>query len=415
VIALEVARERVLAACPRLHPSARPLEDALGCVTSVALVAPEAVPPFDNSAVDGYAVHAGDTANAPVELPVAGLLPAGAPPDIEVPLGGAVRIMTGAALPPGATAVVMVEDTESLDGGEKVRINRSVAEGDAVRRAGDDVKPGDEVLPAGTVVHAAHLGVLASLGFRRVPVFPPARVGVLSTGDELVADGGPLRPGQIRESNKAMLLGLVAGCGAIPVDLGLVRDDEAELTSVLAQAAATCDAVVSSGGVSMGDFDIVKAVLDRLAVDAEGRPGMAWMQVAIRPAKPFAFGLLRPAGRPSPIPVFGLPGNPVSSLISFELLARPALRSMMGHRDLDRPHVRGVADHDLRRSPDDKVHFVRVIGRFDDDGRFHVRSVGAQGSHQLAATAAANALAVLHDGHGVTAGSDVDVILLTDL
>ena len=200
-----------------------------------------------------------------------------------------------------------------------------------------------------------------------------------------------------------MLLGAVGQAGCAPIDLGLVRDDEAALEAVLADAAARCDAVVTSGGVSMGDFDIVKAVLGRLAT-------MRWMQIAIRPAKPFAFGLL--SGPERPVPVFGLPGNPVSSLVSFELIARPALRQMMGHQQLDRPRVRAVADEGFRRRPDGKTHWTRVIGRFEDDGRLHVRSTGGQGSHQLASTAAANGLAEVRDGDGVAPGGDVDVLLL---
>jgi molybdenum cofactor synthesis domain-containing protein len=262
------------------------------------------------------------------------------------------------------------------------------------------------VLTAGTVLRPAHLGVLSSIGVLAVPVVPRARVGVLSTGDELVEGGGPLRPGQIRESNRPMLLALVAEAGAEPVDLGLVPDDEATLTASIEAAAAGCDAVVTSGGVSMGDFDVVKAVLDRV-----GR--MHWMQVAIKPAKPFAFGLLGTAEPGTPL--FGLPGNPVSSMVSFELFARPALRRMMGHRAPGRPEVLALADEGLRRRPDGKVHFTRVQGRFEADGRLHVRSTGAQGSHQLAATAAARALAVVPDGDGIPPGGEVRVLLLADL
>ncbi len=228
-------------------------------------------------------------------------------------------------------------------------------------------------------------------------------MGALSTGDELIEHGAPLAPGQIRESNRTMLLGALEQAGCIPVDLGLVRDDEAALEAALTEAATRCDAIVTSGGVSMGDFDIVKAVLDRMA-------RMRWMQIAIRPAKPFAFGLLEGAERS--VPVFGLPGNPVSSLVSFELLARPALRQMMGHAVIDRPRVRAVADEGLRRRPDGKVHWNRVVGQFKDDGRLHVRSTGAQGSHQLASTAAANGLAAVPDGPGIEAGGEVDVLLL---
>jgi molybdopterin molybdotransferase len=220
----------------------------------------------------------------------------------------------------------------------------------------------------------------------------------------LVDDGSPLRPGQIRESNHTMLLGLVATTGAVPVDLGIVRDDEAALEAVLRQAAATCDAIVTSGGVSMGDYDVVKAVLGRIAE-------MTWMQIAIKPAKPFALGTLTHAQRR--VPIFGLPGNPVSSLVSFELLARPALERMMGRVEpWGRTEVLAIADGPLKRRPDGKVHYQRVHARFGDDGRLHVVSVGAQGSHQLAATAMANALAVVPEGDGVEAGSQVRVMLL---
>jgi len=232
---------------------------------------------------------------------------------------------------------------------------------------------------------------------------PRPRVAVLSTGDELVDDGSPLQPGQIRESNKTMLLGLVAAAGCDAVDLGIVRDDESALEAVLRDAASTCDAIVTSGGVSMGDYDVVKAVLSRIA-------DMRWMQIAIKPAKPFAFGLLSSDGRE--VPVFGLPGNPVSSLVSFELFARPALRAMAGHTAIDRPTLSAVAAEALTRRPDGKTHFVRVRGEFAADGRYHVRSVGGQGSHQLAASATAHALAVLPDGDGVAEGDDVPAIVI---
>jgi molybdenum cofactor synthesis domain-containing protein len=295
----------------------------------------------------------------------------------------------------------MVEDSERI-GDRAVRLTRSVPAGAAVRREGDDVRVGDELFAAGTTITPAVAGVLASVNAERVRVHRRARVAVLSTGDELVDDGSPLRVGQIRESNKTMLTALLAECGCEVVDLGVVRDDEAELERVLRSAAADCDAIVSSGGVSMGDYDVVKAVLGRIA-------DMTWMQIAIKPAKPFAFGRL------DGTPIFGLPGNPVSSLVSFELLARPSLRRLMGHRRLTRTSIVAVADVGLDRQQDGKVHFVRVNGEFGEDGRYHVRPVGAQGSHQLAATALSDALAVVPDGLGVPAGADVAVLLLRDL
>ncbi len=196
-----------------------------------------------------------------------------------------------------------------------------------------------------------------------------------------------------------MLAGMLREAGCEVVDLGTVRDDEAELERVLHEAASTCDAIVSSGGVSMGDYDVVKAVLGRIA-------DMTWMQIAIKPAKPFAFGKI------DGTPVFGLPGNPVSSIVSFEMLARPALRRMMGHQRLARPSLVAVTDDDLARKSDGKVHLMRVHAEFADDGRCHVRSARAQGSHQLAATALANAIAIVPDGDGLPAGAEVAIVMM---
>jgi molybdopterin molybdotransferase len=362
------------------------------------VISAEEVPPFDNSAVDGYAVRAEDLVDVPVELLVVGEIAAGAAPSRPVGAGEAIRIMTGAPVPAGATAVAMVEDSERV-GDDHVRLHRRVEAGVAVRRAGDDVRIGDVLFTVGTEVRPAVEAVLASVNAPSVMVHPRPVVAVLSTGDELVDDGSPLRPGEIRESNKTMLAGMVAEAGCTVVDYGIVRDDEAELETVLRRAAAHCDAIVTSGGVSMGDYDVVKAVLGRIAA-------MSWMQIAIKPAKPFAFGTL------DGTPIFGLPGNPVSSLVSFEMLARPALRKMAGHQRFGRTRVVGVADVEFRRQPDGKTHLVRATGEFAADGRLHVRPVGAQGSHQLAASATADAIVILADGPGVVAGDDVDVVRL---
>jgi len=403
VISLDEARAHVLDRVKPL-PSVRvAAADALGCVLTEPVVASEDVPPFDNSAMDGYAVRAADTGAAPVELPVAGVLAAGADPStVRVDAGRAVRIMTGAVIPEGADAIVIVEQTEALDDGARVRIGATAHVGDHVRVSGDDIRSGEVVFESGVVLTAAHLGVLASLGVSEVAVTRRPRVGVLSTGDELVEGAIPLRPGQLRDSNRHALLPMVTDAGCEAVDLGLIKDDRAAITEAIERAVETCDALLTSGGVSMGDFDEVKAVLSERTDD------MRWMQIAIRPAKPFAFGTL------SGTPVFGLPGNPVSSIISFELLARPALRKMLGFAidELDRPRLTAIADEDLRRHPDGKTHFARVV-LSTRDGALHARSAGGQGSHQLAAMAAANALAVLPDGDGARAGDDVEVIPVT--
>ncbi|MBW3546783.1 MAG: molybdopterin molybdotransferase MoeA [Actinobacteria bacterium] len=401
LVPLAEARDHVLASCHLLAPVTVALADALDRAAAAAITADACVPPFDNSAMDGFAVRSTDTVGGPVTLEVVGTLAAGQAPGVEVGPGQAVRIMTGAPVPAGADAVVMVERTAALDGGRRVQVDAEVAVGTAVRRAGEDLRPGDGALAAGDVLTPGLLGVLASLGVAEVAVFPRARVGVLSTGDELVEPPAPLRPGQIRDSNRPTLLALVASAGCQAVDLGLVADDEAVLTEAFRHGVASCDAVVTSGGVSMGDLDLVKVVLDRLG-------DMRWMQVAIKPAKPLAFGTV---GR---TPVFGLPGNPVSSMVSFELFARPALRRMMGFplAVADRPVVPAVAGEALRRRADGKTHFVRVVASMGDDGRYRVRSAGGQGSHQLRAMAAANALAVLPDGDGAEAGDVVDAMLL---
>jgi molybdenum cofactor synthesis domain-containing protein len=402
---VDEVRRHVLERCPRLDSAPLPLDAAVGLVLADPVVAGEDVPSFANSAVDGYAVRADDVAAVPVTLRVVDEVAAGASSDKIVSAGEAIRIMTGAPMPAGADAAVMVEDTERLDGGSAVLVRRGVKAGDAVRGVGDDVVSGTRLFEPGTVVTPSVAGVLASINVRHPHVVRRARVAVLSTGDELIDDGSPLRPGQIRESNKTMLLGLVRQAGAEAVDLGIVRDDEAALERALRTAVDSCDAVVTSGGVSMGDYDVVKAVLSRIA-------DMRWMQIAIKPAKPFAFGLLDNAAG-AHVPVFGLPGNPVSSLVSFELFARPGILQMMCHPTIDRPSVQAVAAAPLRRRPDGKTHYVRVVGEFGPDGRYHVRSVGGQGSHQLAATAAATALAVVPDGDGIAEGAPVTALLLS--
>jgi molybdopterin molybdotransferase len=402
VISEHEARRYVLDNCKVGEVIEATVAEAIGTVLAEAVVASEDVPPFANSAVDGYAVRAADVAVPPTRLRVVAEVAAGWSTDRVVEPGEAIRIMTGAPMPEGADASVMVEDT--VRDGDDVIVNKPVSTGDSVRDVGDDVQVGTELFSPGTVVRPAVAGVLASINARRVRIVRRPRVAVLSTGDELITDGSTLRPGQIRESNKTMLLPLVADAGCEAIDLGVVRDDEAALEAILRDAAASYDAIVTSGGVSMGEYDVVKAVLSRIA-------DMRWMQIAIKPAKPFAFGLLASGDRRTP--VFGLPGNPVSSMVSFELFARPALRKMMGHSVLDRTTVVAVADDGLPRRTDGKTHYMRVFGAFQADGRYHIGSVGAQGSHQLAATSLADALAIVPDGPGVAPGGSVNTMLLS--
>jgi molybdopterin molybdotransferase len=401
VIALEEVQAEVLRAVPRLGPVPVPLLEARGLVLAEPVVATEPVPPFANTAMDGYALRAADTAGAtaddPVALRVVADIPAGHAATIPVRPGEAMRIMTGAPMPDGADAVVMVERTRR-DGEAGVLIEQAATVGDHVRRPGGDVEEGRLVFEPGTVLGPAHLGVMASLGRTSVIAYPKPLVGVISTGDELREGPVALAPGQIRDSNRPMLLSMIEAAGMTAVNLGIARDDEESVERAFLDAVARCDALITSGGVSVGDYDVVKAVLDRLGV-------LQWWQIAIKPSKPFAFGLLQG------VPLFGLPGNPVSSHVSFELFARPALRLMSGHTELHRRVVDAVAAADMTRRSDGKLHLDRVTVRYED-GRYVVARSGAQASNALTALALADGLALLPDGDGVTAGETLRVMLL---
>lgn len=401
MIPLEEARIRInrdLIVLPAVNVAIRLARDM---VLAETISASEAIPPFANTAMDGFALRASDTqgasSNSPNVLAVAATIPAGGVAPRALEKGEAMRIMTGAPIPEGADAIIKVELTRPA--GFDVMVLDEVPVGNHVRAAGDDIKAGSEVFHPGTVLTPGHLGVLASIGRETVKVYRRPRVGVMSTGDELVEGPEPLQPGQIRDSNRLTLLSLVAEAGFHPLDLGLIRDDEDAIRAALERAVEQTDAVITTGGVSMGDYDLVRAILTELG-------DFNWMQVAIKPAKPLAFGVM------SNTPVFGLPGNPVSSMVSFELFARPALRRMMGRLDAERPHVMAIADEPLFRTPDGKVHFSRVVVTQQGDGAWHARSAGGQGSHQLTAMATANGLAVLPDGDGVDAGATIRVMYL---
>jgi molybdopterin molybdotransferase len=398
----ERVRDTILNCCSPLPPVTLPLADALGAVAATHVTAPFDVPPFPNTAMDGYAVRAEDTVGAPVRLSVVGTLPAGVAPSRPVNAGEAMRIMTGAPMPEGADAVVMVELTQSLDRGSGVLVQATAKPGQFVRRPGDDLRAGQEVVAAGTVLRPAHLGLLASVGHHTASVHRRPVVGALSTGDEVVIDPRPLLPGQIYDANRPMLLALVLQAGAVPLDLGHASDDpDALVAAVRNGLAAGCDAIILTGGVSVGDFDHVEEVFERL--------GQTWSwQVAIKPGKPLAFAVSDDKL------LFGLPGNPVSSAVSFEAFARPALRRLLGDPHPSRPTRRAVAAEGLRRPTDGKLHLVRVVATPTGDGRLAVRSAGTQASHVLGALAAANALALIPDGDGVQPGETVDIWLLDD-
>lgn len=403
VIPLAEARAVVLSACHALEPRRVPARDSEGLVLAEAVLATEAVPPFANSAMDGYALRAADTTDAPALLQVVGTVMAGDALHLAVSAGQAVRIMTGAPVPVGVDAVCMVERTRSEADGSLVIIEDTVAAGTNVRHAGEDITAGAEVFAPGTCLRPAHIGVLASLGVETIVAYPLPAVGVLSTGDELVIGSGALPTGKIRDANRPALLAQVRADGLEALDLGVTGDDEGELARRLEEGAGTCDALVASGGVSVGDRDVMKTVLEKLCGSVTRS-----MEIAIKPAKPFAFGVLEASG----VPVFGLPGNPVSALVSYELLVRPALRLMSGQPVLERLRLTAVAEADFARHRDGKLHLVRVVVRRDPRGSLLARPCRGQGSHMLHAMAESNGLALLPDGEGLHTGDAVDVLVL---
>lgn len=389
---LEEAQREVLAALPTLPTRRASLRDALGLVLAEDVVSPHDVPPFTNSAMDGFAVRSGDVASAMAELEVLEDVPAGHVAARAVQPGTAIRIMTGAPLPEGADTIVKVEDTEEVPGSRRVRIRVPVPAETAVRPAGGDVPAGTVVFRAGTRLGPAHIGVLATLGITSPMVRRRARVAYLSTGDEVQPPSVPeLRPGWIRDSNRPLLEAMLVELGVEPVDVGIVPDDPEMLRSALRRAAAEADAVITSGGVSMGDYDLVKQVLQGLGtVDL-------W-RVAMQPAKPFAFGMVD--GRP----LFGLPGNPVSVMVAFEQFARPGLLKMCRASRLFRPRVVAEAGEGFTTDPA-KTVFLRVRVEAED-GRWRVFAAGGQSSNVLSAAAAADAFAVVPRGTAEVAPGD---------
>ena len=388
----------VLQVVQPLSPLEVGLLDAHGCVLAEDVVAPGPLPGFDNSAMDGYAVRCADVQQVPCVLPVVGDVAAGPASPLSVQPGLSVRIMTGALLPPGADAVVPVEHT---DGGiAQVRIDRVPTPGQHVRRAGEDVQAGEVVLAAGSHLGAAQVGLAAAVGRARLVVRPRPRVVVVSTGDELVEPGGPLRPGQIHDSNSVALTAACTEAGAIAYRVGIIPDDGPRLLDALEDQLVRADLLLTSGGVSVGAYDVVKEVLLRLGT-------VGFHRVAMQPGMPQGFGVIGP----DRTPVFGLPGNPVSALVSFEAFVRPALRRMIGAPVVTRPVISALTSAELT-SPPGKRSFLRV--RLEvKDGAYVVTPVSGAGSHLVAGLARANAFAIVpEDVERVAVGQPVQVMVL---
>jgi molybdopterin molybdotransferase len=415
MISVEEALEKILSYVKVLERERKPILDCLGQVLAEDIYSTIDVPPLDNSAMDGYALRAKDTRGAgessPRYLVVAGEVAAGSVPTNEVRPGTAIRIMTGAPLPEGADAVVQFEDTDEVSrkssGGDLLHIGIlcQAKKGLNVRYRGEDIAKGDLILKKGTVLRPQEIGVLASLGHSTALVIRRPIVAILATGDELIGVDEPLAPAQIYDSNTYTIAAEVSRYGGIPKILGIGRDSVQCLTDKIDEGLDT-DMLITSGGVSRGDYDIVKDVL------AEHGEIDFWT-VCMKPGKPLAFGVMKKmeGKRGKKVPHLGLPGNPVSSMITFEQFARPAILKMMGKKILVKPAIRAVSEDDIVNT-DGRRLFARVMVT-KRGGQYHASLTGPQGSGILTSLAKANGLAVIPESStGVRAGDMVEVQML---
>lgn len=409
MLSVEAALSTVLTQASPLPPATIPARQALGYVLAADIRASEPLPPFPASVKDGYAVIAAD---GPGTYPLIGEVTAGRMADFAVTPGTVAYVTTGAPMPAGADAVVMVEQTEKLwarKGPAHIDIQARVRAGDDVRPVGVDVAAGELVLEAGSRLGPAEIGLLATAGVTDALVYPRPKVAVLSTGDELVEPGTPLSPGQIRDSNRAMLIAAIQAVGGDAVDLGISGDDQASLEASVQRGLASADVLLTSGGVSMGDLDLIKPLLEHAGQVHFGR-------VRMKPGKPITFATTTNASGAHTCLVFGLPGNPVSSLVTFYLFAVPAIRALAGHPD---PHLRRVQARLSQPLPLDpaRPEYHRATLRWDTAANgFVAESTGSQSSSRLLSMRTANALLELPEREGeLPAGSLVTALLIGEI
>jgi molybdopterin molybdotransferase len=402
MLSVEEALERILVDIHSLAMTHVPLSEALGLVLAQDIVAQENIPPFDNSAMDGFALLSNDSKahnGNPPRLRVTGEIAAGYVADAPVEEGTAMRIMTGAPVPLGADTVIQVELTRS-DGPDStwVEVLQEVAPGNNIRPAGEDIQRGQTVLTQGTEIGAWEIGILATLGWVTVPVIRRPRVAILGTGDEVIDVAESLQPGKIRNSNSYLLEAAVRQAGAEPYRLGVARDTVESLREKFSEA-MTYDLILTSGGVSVGDFDLVKKIMKE-------QGNVDFWRINMRPGKPVAFGAI------GGTPLLGLPGNPVSTAVTFALFGRPVIRKMSGHTRLFKPQVAvimedGISDRAMRR------HYVRAHVTWRD-GHFIARTTGNQGSHIMTSLLAANAFVIVPEGGAVLNSGDTAQAMMLD-
>jgi len=399
MLSVEEARQQMLATIPVLPSEKREILNCVGYVLAEVLHATENIPPFDNSAMDGYAVRAADVKGASEENPavfsVVETIAAGYAPTKQVAPGQAARIMTGAMMPEGANAVVMQEVTQQTE--DEVKIFECVDKTENVRFTGESVKQGEQVMGKGKHLRPPEISMLAALNCAEIAVHRKPTVAIVSTGDELTPLGEPLEPGKIRDSNRYGLYAQVQEAGGIPIDIGIASDDEAETERIFRAALAESDALITSGGVSVGEHDVVKSVLKKLGK-------INFWRVAMKPGKPQAYGIAD--GKP----IFGLPGNPVSSLVVFELFVRPALLKMAGHTVLLRPTFKATLAESVTNR-DGRVNYMRAI-LTEVNGQYTAETTGPQGSGILHSLVLANGLITIPAGAMLAAGETVNAQFL---
>ena len=415
MISVEDARERILGFFARLDTEERSISDALGQVLTEDIVGRFDVPPWDNSAMDGYALRAEDIEGAipdtPVTLKVTGSIAAGELPTESVRRGAAIRIMTGAPVPDGADAVVPFEDTDEGEremGGQtpdEISVRVAVPSSGNVRPAGGDIAAGETVIKAGTVLRASEIGVLASLGFGTVKVVRRPVVAILATGNELIEPSEPYQPGKIYNSNSYGVEAAVRAAGGIPKRLGIARDTVESISAALQEGMAGADVVISTAGVSKGDYDLVKDVLaqhgqNRAVVGADATCQAAGLRDAVRRRWYDRCRML------------GLPGNPVSSLVAFEQLGRPAVYKMMGRDDFERPTVQAVLEEPIHNHDSRRVYARVVVTR--RNGTYYARLTGEQGSNVLTSMSRANGLAICPEDEPIKEAGEVVTVQMID-
>jgi molybdopterin molybdotransferase len=383
LIKVQEAQKLILQCIDLLGSEEVRLTDSLGRVLAEEIYADCDIPLNDNSAMDGYALKSQDTKGASIDNPrvfeVVEDLKAGYLSRRQLASGQAIRIMTGAVIPEGADSVVTLEDTQK-EGRFKVIVSKEVRRGENIRRAGEDIRRGELIITKGTLLSSAHIGILASLGRPRIKVARKPKVAILATGDEVIDVDEELMPGKLRSSNTYTLYSQILNCGGIPRNLGIARDKPQELEEKIKEGLGS-DLILTSGGVSVGEYDLVKFILAKMGTDIK------FWKVAMRPGKPLVFGMIRG------IPIFGLPGNPVSSMVSFEVFVRPAILRMLGQREDTRKEVDAVLEEDLKKKIGLR-YFLRAYTRWED-GVYLTRTSGPQGSAILKSMALANSLIIL--------------------